>query len=223
MSDVDSIDFLQVISQPTRAYQEGLRFFQGVGLLNDTLRQLAQDLDNLEIPYCVIGAVALNQHGYQRFTHDIDILITREGLARFSEKLVGRGYRPAFQGAKRKFRATVENVPIEVIIAGDYPGDGKPKAIAFPNPADCTVVIDNIKTVTLTKLVELKIASGMTGAGRRKDLADVQELIKVRNLPADFADQLDASVQPMFRELFEEIAPAGDQSLAPDWEEFEEI
>ena len=97
------LDFQEILAHPTLAYAEGLRFFQGRGLMNDTLRQLARDLDSREISYSVIGAVALNQHGYQRFTSDIDVLMTPEGLQKFTIELIGRGYRPAFEGAVKKF------------------------------------------------------------------------------------------------------------------------
>ena len=218
MPDTGTLDFQQILSQPTSAYEEGLRFFRGVGLMNDTLRQLARDLDDRGIAYSVIGAVALNQHGYQRFTVDIDLLMTREGLKRFTKELLGRGYRPAFEGATKMFRAIAGNVSIKVIMTGEYPGDGKPKSVVFPDPAICTVEIDGIKTITLDKLAELKLASGMTGAGRRKDLADVQELIKVRRLDASLAEQLDASVRAMYLELHGEVAQASTQTLAPDRE-----
>lgn len=166
--------------------------------MNDTLRQLANDLDDLEISYNLIGAIALNQFGYHRFTVDIDILMTTEGLLKFHDKLVGRGYRPEFDGNTRKFRATKENVPIEVFTAGEYPGDGKPKSVMFPDPAEYWLEIDGIKTITIEKLVELKIASGLTGAGRRKDLADVQELIWVRELDAAFANQIGEYVRSIY-------------------------
>jgi hypothetical protein len=186
--------------------------------MNDTLKRLAADLEANGIEYTLIGAVALNQHGYQRFTQDIDVLMTKEGLKRFTEKLVGRGYRPAFEGATRKFRSTAENVPIEVITSGEYPGDGKPKPVVFPDPQESSVEIDGIRTVTLEKLVELKLASGMTGLGRRKDLADVQELIRVRALDASFAERLDPSVREIYLELHDELVQAQNQETAPDQE-----
>jgi hypothetical protein len=179
--------------------------------MNETLRRLAKDLDHHGIAYAVIGAVALNQHGYRRFTEDIDVLMTPNGLERFTAVLVGNGYRPKFEGATKTFRATAENVPIEIITAGEFPGDGRPKAIAFPNPADSFVVIDGIKTIKLEKLVELKLASGMTGLGRRKDLADVQELIRALSLESSFALKLDPSVRATYLELYEELARAGQQ------------
>ena len=42
----------------------------------------------------------------------------------------------------------------------------------------------------------------MTDLGRLKDLADVLELIKVLNLPASFADQLNPFVRDKFAELW---------------------
>lgn len=199
-------DFQQIISNPVSAYQEGLRFFMGEGTLNETLRRVTKDLENRGIDYSLIGAVALNQHGYRRFTEDIDLLLTREGLEKFQNELVGLGYRPAFEGATKKFRTTQENVTVEIITAGEFPGDGKPKAVVFPNPNDVSIEIDGIKTLTLEKLVELKLASGMTAPHRLKDLADVQELIKVKDLQADFAEKLDPFVREKFLELQKAVA-----------------
>lgn len=199
------VDFQSAIGSPVAAYAEGLRFFSGVGLLNDALGKLARDLDRFGVDYAVIGAVALNQHGFQRFTSDIDLLMTFDGLERFRDSLVGLGYRPAFEGAKKEFRTTDANVPVEVIVAGEFPGDGQPKPVSFPRPGDFSVVIDEVKTITLEKLVELKLASGMTAPDRLKDLADVQELIKIKRLDADFAGKLDEYVQAKYLELYEGV------------------
>ncbi|HET6385420.1 MAG TPA: hypothetical protein VFJ58_18670 [Armatimonadota bacterium] len=215
MSDVIQRDFLKIISQPILAYDEGLRFFRGVGLMNETLRRLARDLDTHGIAYSVIGAVALNQHGYQRFTTDIDLLMTEEGLRKFTAELVGRGYRPAFTGAVKTFRSTAENVPIEIIISGEYPGDGKPKPVVFPEPSESSVEINGVSTISIEKLVELKLASGMTGIDRRKDLADVQELIRAVGLGASFAERLDPSVRAAYVELHDELVQAREQRLGP--------
>lgn len=196
-----SIDFQKIISSPVSAYDEGLRFFMGEGTLNETLRRVAKDLESHGIDYSVIGAIALNNYGYRRFTEDIDLLLTREGLEKFRKELIGRGYRPAFEGATRKFRTTEENVTVEIITSGEFPGDGKPKPVAFPNPNENQTEIDGIKTLTLEKLIELKLASGMTAPHRLKDLADVQELIKLKNLTVDFAGKLNPFVREKFLEL----------------------
>lgn len=199
------VDFPTLISSPTAAFSEGLRFFNGTGMLNDALTRLAQDLERRDIGYVVVGAVALNQHGFQRFTTDIDLLLTREGLEQFREKLVGLGYQPAFEGAQKKFRTTDGNVPLDIIIAGEFPGNGLPKPVAFPEPADFSVVIDGIKTISLEKLIELKLASGMTATDRLKDLADVQELIKIKHLDASFAEGLNEYVHEKYLELHQGV------------------
>ena len=196
-----AVDFERLISSPTAAYAEGLRFFSGKGMLNDALKRLANDLDRNKIDYAVIGAIALNQHGYQRFTHDIDIILNSAGLEMFRDRLVGLGYRPAFEGAQKKYRTTEDNIPVEIIVAGEYPGDGMPKPVQFPEPNEASITIDGVKTITLEKLIELKLASGMTASDRLKDLADVQELIKVKQLDERFAEKLDGSVRDKFIEL----------------------
>ena len=57
----------------------------------------------------------------------------------------------------------------------------------------------------MEKLVELKLASGMTAPDRLKDLADVQELIKVRGLSSGFGKTLNPYVREKFLELLEAV------------------
>jgi hypothetical protein len=200
-SAMQQTDFQQILSSPTETYEEGLKLFMGKSLLNNALRRIAFDLEEQDIDYLVIGAIALNQHGYRRFMEDINLLLTKEGLQKFQEQLIGLGYRPAFEGATKRFRTTEENVPIEIITTGEYPGDGLPKSVQFPDPSENFVVIDGVKTVSLEKLIELKLASGITAPDRLKDLADVQEMIKAKSLNADFAEKLDSFVRNKFLEL----------------------
>ncbi|HEX8147614.1 MAG TPA: hypothetical protein VF591_10580 [Pyrinomonadaceae bacterium] len=186
-------------------YAEGLRYLMGGGSLNDALARLCEDLDRHRIDYMVIGAVALMAHGYPRFTEDIDLVLTRAGLEAFRREPVGLGYPPAFEGARERLRVTRGGVPVEVILAGEYPGDGRPKPVVFPEPAAASVEIDGVRVVTLEKLVELKLASGMTAPDRLKDLADVQELIKARGLGADFEGRLDPYVRGQYLRLWEGV------------------
>jgi hypothetical protein len=141
-----------------------------------------------------------------RSIHDV----YADGLRYFMGEgnLLGLGYVAAFPGAKKRLRSTREGVSIEVIIAGEYPGDGKPKPVSFPVPATSSTNIDGVQIVTLEKLIELKLASGMTAPDRLKDLADVQELIKLRGLNLDFA----ATLNPYVREKFLELCRAVEQA-----------
>jgi hypothetical protein len=199
-------------SYPTRdsesivdLYGEALRYFMGEGNLNRALAHVAADLRERQIDYVVVGALALLAHGYPRLTEDIDLVLTAEGLDRFHEELIGLGYRPAFPGARKRLRSTKDGVRIDVITAGEYPGDGQPKPVSFPNPPEASLEIDGIRFVTLEKLIELKLASGMTAPDRLKDLADVQELIKVKHLAQDFAGKLNPYVREKYLELWNAV------------------
>ncbi|HXL80765.1 MAG TPA: nucleotidyltransferase [Pyrinomonadaceae bacterium] len=189
----------------SETYEEGLRYFMGSGSVNRTLERLASDLKSHNIDYVVIGAVALLAHGYPRFTEDIDLVMTHEGLEKFHRELIGLGYAPAFPQAKKRLRATEEGLSIDVMLAGEYPGDGKQKPVTMPDPKTAAVEIDGVRFVTLEKLIELKLASGMTAPDRLKDLADVQELIKVRQLQTEFAERLDPYVRNKFLELCDAV------------------
>jgi hypothetical protein len=210
MTATRSQDFQEIISSPSATFDEGLRFFAGKGMVNNALTEIIRRLNELGIDYAVIGAVALNQHGYRRFTEDIDLLLTKEGLERFHRELVGLGYRPAFEGSQRQFRSTADNIRVEIVTAGEYPGDGRPKPVKFPEPNEASLEIEGIKTINLEKLVELKLASGMSAPHRLKDLADVQELIKAKSLTAELADKLDPSVREKYLELYHAVAQAPD-------------
>src|SRR5215210_3913896 len=156
----------------------------------------------------VIGAVGRLAYENPRFTEDIDLVLTSEGLEAFHQELIGLGYIPAFPGARKRLRSTRDGVPIEVIVAGEYPGDGKPKPVSFPVPATSSTEIDGVRIVTLEKLIELKLASGMTAPDRLKDLADVQELIKVRGLTADFVAMLNPYVREKYLRLWGAVEKA---------------
>ena len=189
------------VGQVADIYAEGLRYFMGEGTLNKTLSRLSADLEEHGIDYAVIGAVALLAHGYPRFTEDINLVMTADGLRKFHEELVGLGYVPAFPGARKRLKSTADGVSIEVMTTGEYPGDGRPKPVSMPEPDKASTEIDGIRFVTLEKLVELKLASGISAPDRLKDLADVQELIKIRKLDADFASKLNPYVREKYREL----------------------
>ncbi len=68
---------------------------------------------------------------------------------------------------------------------------------------------DNVSYLSLPSLVELKLASGMTAGDRLKDLADVQELIRILRLPQEFAEQLSPFVREKYGELWRAVQDTG--------------
>ncbi|MGH9676017.1 MAG: hypothetical protein ACRD36_02860, partial [Candidatus Acidiferrum sp.] len=141
---------------------------------------------------------------YRRFTEDVDILVTRQGLEKIHAELEGLGYVPPFTGSKN-LRDTESGVKIEFLLAGQYPGDGKPKPVEFPNPDAANEVVEGIQVLTLPSVVELKLASGLTNPLRLKDIVDVQELIQRLDLPLDLSNQLNPFVRNKYRELWQII------------------
>jgi hypothetical protein len=202
----------ELLNQNRRwALGEGSRHFEGRSAVQEALERIARRLEELEIPYAVAGGMALFAHGFRRFTEDVDILVTREGLKVIHERLDGLGYVPPFSKSKN-LRDAEYGVRIEFLIAGEYPGDGKPKPVAFPDPAEVGVEIDGVTYLSLPRLVELKLASGMTGGvTRMKDLADVVALIQTLGLPAEFAESLDPFVRERYRELWEGVRQGSEE------------
>ncbi len=186
------------------ALLEGSMHFEKESAVHKTLQRIARKLDELGIPYAIAGGMALFFHGFRRFTEDVDILVTRDGLTAIHEHLEGSGYLPPFAGSKN-LRDAETGVRIEFLVAGDFPGDGKPKPVAFPDPAGVGTEIEGVTVLQLPALLQLKLASGMTEPGRLKDLGDVQELILSLGLAEDFADRLDPFVRAKYRELWSAV------------------
>jgi hypothetical protein len=207
----NAFEFKYCLSNGARYLRRRAGYFKGQGRVNEALARLSKDLDKHKIDYMVIGAVALLARGYPRFTEDIDLVLSSEGLARFNRELLGlggyglTGYTRESPAFPRSLCSIPEGVRIRVMTTGEYPGDGEPKPVSIPEPSAASTEIDGIQVVTLAKLIELKLASGMTAPHRLKDLADVQELIKIRKLLPEFAEQLDPYVRGKFLELLETI------------------
>lgn len=177
-------------------------YFMGQSPIHRAAEQLARRLEEAGIDYAIAGALSLGFHGFVRLTEDVDVIVTREGLEQFKATWLGRGYVNLRPGGK-PVRDTVNNVRIDFLLAGDYPGDGKPKPVIIPTPRAAAEAGEKYRVISLPCMIELKLASGMTAPHRAKDLVDVQELIHRTGLPRDYADMLDPYVRDKFVELWE--------------------
>ena len=183
------------------ALMQGSRHFEEDSAVFRALRNIAQRLKELDIPYAVVGGMALFRYGLRRFTEDVDILVARADLITIHDKLEGVDYVVLHQH-KKELREAEYGVRIDFILTGSFPGDGKPKPVSFPDPRNVSAEFKGVNYLTLPKLVELKLASGMTNRDRMKDAVDVLELLKVRKLPREFARELDPFVGAKFDELW---------------------
>jgi hypothetical protein len=184
------------------------------------LGRLNAELRSRNIDYVVIGGVALVKHGYRRYTDNLDVVLTKDGFERFRKELLGRGgwglagY-DAVPGDLKTVRSYPEGLVINLKLSGDFPGDGKPNPVPFPTPSVSGQKTDGINFTTLENLIELKLTSGLTRPDRLKDLADIQEMIKVRKLTRDFA----AKLHPYVREKYLELVDAVEQGKGNAFEE----
>lgn len=185
-------------------------FFAGTDEIHQAMERIGRVLDDLSIPYALIGAMGLNAYGYRHATMAVDILITEAGLAQFKAAWLGRGYVEKFPGS-RGVRDAELGVPIDFVIAGHYPGDGKPKPVRFPDPAVAAVRSDRLAMLPIERLVELKLASGLSSLDRARDLGDVVELIRHVHLPLDLGDKLDASVRDKYVEAWHAVQASRDE------------
>jgi hypothetical protein len=173
-------------------------FFAGRGHVQQCMRRLVRELEKAGISYVLVGGLAVNAHGHERMTKDVDVLMTREGFKKFCQELVPRLYdrdpRRSRRFVDRKTQRT-----IDVLVTGMFPGRGEPGPIAFPDPGMVAELIRDIRVVNLTTLIQLKLA-----ARRHQDFADVVNLIAVHNLDESFGERLHSTVRRDFIECLEE-------------------
>jgi len=191
------------------ALDEGSKHFDESNAVHRALRRITARLTELGIPFAVVGGMAMFLHGFRRFTEDVHILASRAGLEEIHRKLEGIGYVPPFQGSKQ-LRDAELGVRIEFLVTGEYPGDGKPKPVEFPDPGQVVVNLSGVPVANLPTLINLKLASGMTNPNRLKDLSDVQELIRTLRPPRDLSNQLNPFVRAKFEELWDGLRGAGE-------------
>lgn len=188
------------------ALLEGSMHFEGTSAVHRTLKRLAERLEELGVDYAIAGGMALFFHGYRRFTEDVDVLVTPASLAQIHAALEGLGYVRPFEKSKN-LRDAETGVKIDFLVTGQYPGDGKPGPIAFPDPALVSEIIEGAHVVELPRLIELKLASGRA-SHRSGDLNDVQRLVQALKLQRNFVNQLDPSVHDVFLAKWEDAQQA---------------
>jgi hypothetical protein len=176
-------------------------FFMGRSSVHRTLQRLARAFQEVQVEFALAGGLAVGERGHLRATVDVDVVITADGLRRFKECWLGRGYVETSAGSK-SVRDTETQVRIDFLIAGEFPGDGRPKPVRFPAPDSVPKGPGEVRVLDLRTLLELKLASGISAADRIQDLADVVALIRANHLSEDFETRLDASVREKYAELW---------------------
>lgn len=183
------------------ALEQAGRYFMGTADVQLACNRVAAKLGELGIDYAICGGLAVSAHGHRRTTSDIDILVTEDGLRRFKDAALGRGWLERFAGS-RGVRDMDNRTLIDFLVAGRRVDDRADPAVLFPDPAACSVAIDGKRYLDLATLVERKLASGLSAPDRLQDFADVIQLVRACALPRAFRGRLHGSVRAKFDELW---------------------
>ncbi len=174
-------------------------FFAGSAPVHQTMQRLTRQLQHAGIAYAVMGGMAVNAHGARRTTDDLDVLVAPEGLQQFRQEIFGEGYEQPSPRRPRLFMDRQNNVIIDFLVTGLFPGRGEKVAFAFPDPTEASEELNHIRVVTLVQLIQLKLA-----CRRYQDFGDVVHLIRVHHLDELFLDRLHPSVRSDYIECLEE-------------------
>ncbi|MCA9011791.1 MAG: hypothetical protein KDB01_18685 [Planctomycetaceae bacterium] len=175
----------------------------------DVAAQCNKLLSSSGIAYAVCGGVAVCLHGYQRNTIDLDLVIRSEDRDTVRQLFTSAGFR--WDTEQAEFR-TSDGIAVQFLIAGQKAGKGSEVTIAEPVGDLNIEQIEGLSVVRLSRLIEMKIACGMSNLRRtHKDFADVVELISVRSLDGSFARFLHPSLRPAYRELVRNATASDDE------------
>ncbi|MCC6572766.1 MAG: hypothetical protein IT462_03155 [Planctomycetes bacterium] len=168
-------------------------------------KKIAKALEDLGIPYVVAGGLAVAANGLERTTEDVDLILTKAGLAKFKERWLGVGWVERFKGSKGLKDAEYA-LKVDILTPDEKPGDGKTCPFNFPDPSTVGKpfggIWANMRMLDLRTLIELKCASWKTAKHRGRDMDDVIRLIKINSLGSDFGLQLQEFVRDQYAELW---------------------
>jgi hypothetical protein len=180
---------------------EFLRESSGSTNIEKTLLKALKVFKLFNIPHYVCGGFAVQEHGYPRFTVDVDIIVPDVEFA--VEKLSLNGFRV---NPGSKMTVTDRDTKVEVDL---LPGGKKvdPGPLTLPTP---TYVSELPQILTLERLISAKLSTYMgRGIERSQDYADVVKLVQVNNLSRDF------DVDPKVRHEYHKIWDGLNQSQKP--------
>jgi hypothetical protein len=163
--------------------------------IEKTLIKAVKVLALFHIPHYVCGGFAVQEHGYPRFTVDVDIIVPDVDFAR--EKLAMNGFQ---ENPGSKMTVTDRETRVEIDL---LPGGNKldPGPLTFPAP---THVSEEPQILALQNLISLKLSTYIgRGVHRIQDYADVVKLIEANHLPRDY--DVDEKVRDAYQKAWDEI------------------
>lgn len=168
---------------------EALLMLDGKGAILDVARRVTEILTTHGIDGAIVGGVAVVLHGHIRTTVDVDVYAPDPRS--LGDALRADGF--SFDAKRKEF--SLGQIPVHLVTAD---------LLSAP-PRNLTE-IDEIRTLSLPDLIDMKLHSGLNNLLRAQDLADVIGLIRHHKLTSNFARQLDKPLRRDFRKLAAAVA-----------------
>jgi hypothetical protein len=158
--------------------------------------EVARVLSAADIPFIVVGGIAVAEHGYGRNTYDIDLVLplTPDVVGRAFEALGTIGYRPCVPVSAAQFadpaarHVLLEQKGMKVLTFWSDAHKETPLGIFVTEPFDFAAEYERAEQRDVAPSLAVRIVSLDTlfamkrDAARPKDLADIDEL----SLPSSY-------------------------------------
>ncbi|HYG77317.1 MAG TPA: hypothetical protein VEK08_20090 [Planctomycetota bacterium] len=168
--------------------------------LRDAIRLTKEAVREVPGAYaCFIGGLAVQEHGYARWTDDVDVVVDAEHYADVLNKLREKGFQIQPNGVL-KHRDT--SAQLDLLKEGVRLKDSR---FPLPHPSELGA---NRSFATVQSIIRLKLDSG----GRMKDLADIVELLKLR---INDIDKIRIEIPSTMQNDFDELASKARREIAP--------
>jgi hypothetical protein len=163
--------------------------------LEDTINRIFEKLADGGFAALILGGFALQEYGYARYTDDVDVVVNDlEGARSY---LGIRGFKPV-AGNRFKLIDRENGVEVDMLQGGQ---SLSPNCLPLPMP---TEVVSKPAFLTLHDLIENKIDSYLNNKNTRlKDVADVQELMKINKPGKDLLDNSRDDILDKYNELWD--------------------
>jgi hypothetical protein len=161
-------------------------------------------LDALQCPSVLGGGWAVWRHGYVgRVTQDLNIALPADRIDEFlrTASVAGFDLLPVQPGGWPKVLHKDTGIEVDILPEGARPGtDSRPAPTLIPHPNHMGAKGAALRYITLTSLIELKLA-----AGRARDESDLVELIRVNPEQVEAIRRHLAGVHSTYVEMFDAL------------------
>lgn len=201
-------------AKPSASFHKRAAFLReatGSTNVEKTLLKALKVLKRFDIPHLVCGGLTVQEHGYLRFTANVDIIVPDVRLAREKLRLNGfagkRGSTTAVRNAGASVRfgigTTKPKVTVEVRLLQGGSRIG-PMLVPSPRMASSTPQL-----LTLAELISVKLSHYAANPARLQDFADAVELMKATRAPRHLG--VNSAVRDVYRRIWLWLYANGDQ------------